>query len=231
MFVIESGGKPACVVIKATLAGNKYKNEWLDRPNRLKYFLKSRRTGDLEIFGEHFKPNAAILENQEIPIVTFVRQSKSDAFTYQGVFTFFNIHRLADDSKWFELVLSTEQLNETLADAQYVIKTFEEKVLKSLVGDREARLRRLSLSPETPPSRTRVVTYDFHRSADVVAEVLFRANGCCESCLKGAPFISRSKGMPYLEVHHRLPLAQGGLDRVENAVALCPNCHRQDHFG
>jgi 5-methylcytosine-specific restriction protein A len=42
----------------------------------------------------------------------------------------------------------------------------------------------------------------------------------------------RSKdGMPYLEVHHVKQLKDGGSDRIDNAVALCPNCHRKAHYG
>ncbi|WP_409033890.1 HNH endonuclease [Pseudomonas sp. JUb42] len=26
-------------------------------------------------------------------------------------------------------------------------------------------------------------------------------------------------------------IADGGLDTLENAVALCPNCHRASHYG
>lgn len=33
------------------------------------------------------------------------------------------------------------------------------------------------------------------------------------------------------EVHHKVPLSAGGDDTVENAIALCPNCHRKAHFG
>ncbi|MGB4922720.1 MAG: HNH endonuclease signature motif containing protein, partial [Candidatus Nitrotoga sp.] len=36
---------------------------------------------------------------------------------------------------------------------------------------------------------------------------------------------------PYLEVHHKMQLAKGGEDTVENALGLCPNCHRYSHFG
>ncbi|MFM0350878.1 HNH endonuclease [Paraburkholderia sp. RL17-347-BIC-D] len=28
-----------------------------------------------------------------------------------------------------------------------------------------------------------------------------------------------------------MPLAQGGPDTVANAIALCPNCHRERHYG
>lgn len=36
---------------------------------------------------------------------------------------------------------------------------------------------------------------------------------------------------PTLEVHHLRRLADGGSDTVANAVALCPNCHREIHYG
>ncbi|WP_414449152.1 HNH endonuclease [Burkholderia sp. 22PA0099] len=49
-------------------------------------------------------------------------------------------------------------------------------------------------------------------------------------CERPAPF-RRPNGSPYLEVHHRVRLADGGDDTVENAIALCPNCHREHHFG
>lgn len=36
---------------------------------------------------------------------------------------------------------------------------------------------------------------------------------------------------PFLEVHHVVPLADGGVDELGNAAALCPMCHRELHFG
>ena len=33
------------------------------------------------------------------------------------------------------------------------------------------------------------------------------------------------------DVHHRLPKAAGGLHTIQNAVVLCPNCHRVHHEG
>lgn len=42
---------------------------------------------------------------------------------------------------------------------------------------------------------------------------------------------NKSKGSPYLEVHHVRRLADGGSDTTENAVALCPNCHMELHYG
>lgn len=94
----------------------------------------------------------------------------------------------------------------------------------------QARLARLASAPRSP-ARCEKITQVFARNADVVVEVLFRANGICESCGKKAPFVRRTDGSPYLEVHHRTLLSEGGDDVVENAIALCPNCHRSKHYG
>ncbi|WP_080491885.1 HNH endonuclease [Burkholderia ubonensis] len=45
-----------------------------------------------------------------------------------------------------------------------------------------------------------------------------------------APF-QRSDGRQYLEARHRRRLADGGDDSIESAMALCPNCHRERHYG
>lgn len=67
------------------------------------------------------------------------------------------------------------------------------------------------------------------RDSRVVAWVLAVAGDTCEACGIQAPF-ERSDGTPYLEVHHVQQLADGGPDVVENAVGLCPNCHRALHY-
>lgn len=78
------------------------------------------------------------------------------------------------------------------------------------------------------PSRFERVVQEFARSPAVVAEVLRIAAGQCELCACAAPFL-RADGSPYFEVHHAHTLAEGGADTVDNAVALCPTCHRLLH--
>lgn len=80
------------------------------------------------------------------------------------------------------------------------------------------------------PARSITTSLSFARSKDVKVWVLRRAAGRCECCAQHAPF-QTVQGHPFLEVHHLRTLADGGSDRVSNAVALCPNCHRRLHFG
>ncbi|MDX1572894.1 MAG: HNH endonuclease signature motif containing protein [Methylophaga sp.] len=80
------------------------------------------------------------------------------------------------------------------------------------------------------PTKVQTTVTEFTRDPTVVAWVLAEAAGICEGCGKVAPF-SREDGSPFLEVHHVLRLADGGEDTTNNAVALCPNCHRELHYG
>lgn len=108
--------------------------------------------------------------------------------------------------------------------------SFERALSEAINRSPEERLRRLSDAPKLPKSII-VITRAFVRNPDVIAQALHRANGTCEGCKQTAPFMRQSDGSPYLEVHHRLPLSAGGEDTLENAVALCPNCHRRAHYG
>jgi hypothetical protein len=89
--------------------------------------------------------------------------------------------------------------------------------------------------PEPPignrsPRRVAGPDSDFIRCPMVAAWILQRCRGVCGYCGDAAPFV-RPNRQPYLEVHHVLPLSEGGPDTVDNAIALCPNCHRRVHHG
>ena len=78
------------------------------------------------------------------------------------------------------------------------------------------------------PGKRRVTTTSVTRDP-IVAEYVKRvAKGVCMLCGNPAPFNDK-KGDPYLESHHIKWLSKGGEDSPENAVALCPNCHKRMH--
>ncbi len=82
-----------------------------------------------------------------------------------------------------------------------------------------------------PAARRSRVRDDFVRNPFVVAAALIRANGTCEKPACGSALFETDRGAPYLEVHHVVPLGEGGHDAIENVAALCPHCHRELHFG
>ena len=92
---------------------------------------------------------------------------------------------------------------------------------------RDELLHRAKLASKNPGARE-VKTKQYQRNEYVAEEARRRANGICQLCEQTAPFKSKN-GIPYLEVHHVMWLANGGEDSLENTVALCPNCHRKMH--
>jgi hypothetical protein len=111
-----------------------------------------------------------------------------------------------------------------------VVSDFEKEVTKSIKDKPSTRKNRLNQASKIP-EKIQMTVFGFKRNPDVVAEVLLRADGICEQCNKNAPFTRKKDKTPYLEVHHRLMLSDGGEDTVKNAIAICPNCHRELHFG
>lgn len=80
----------------------------------------------------------------------------------------------------------------------------------------------------TSPEIEKVSVNRYRRSNAVVDYTKRRAKGVCQLCEKKAPFFDL-QGIPFLEVHHVIPLSEGGADKPYNTVALCPNCHRKMH--
>lgn len=73
------------------------------------------------------------------------------------------------------------------------------------------------------------ITSVYERSPQVRSYILKRAGGFCEWC--GQEGFKTLSGSIYLETHHIQPLSEDGSDTVDNVVALCPNHHREAHFG
>jgi hypothetical protein len=82
-----------------------------------------------------------------------------------------------------------------------------------------------------PAPRRESTGYEFVRNPFVVAGALLRADGCCEVPGCTRPLFVRDNGKPFLEVHHLVSLAEGGVDELPNVAALCPSCHREMHHG
>ncbi|MET4688832.1 HNH endonuclease [Sinorhizobium fredii] len=112
------------------------------------------------------------------------------------------------------------------------LPTSDPQSLETRIASAKARNRQGSPPPggSKEPLRVRREVFSFERDPEVVAWVLSAADGVCEICDLPAPFV-RSDGAPYLEVHHVRTLAEGGPDQCDNAVAVCPNCHRRLHHG
>jgi hypothetical protein len=86
----------------------------------------------------------------------------------------------------------------------------------------------LDQAGKNTPERRDVTASPFVRDPAVRRRVLERARGRCELC--GEAGFRTTGGALYLETHHVVALADGGIDHESNVVALCANDHRRAHY-
>lgn len=118
----------------------------------------------------------------------------------------------------------------TFFTAESIQLKFDQEIVKSTGLSSTERLKIISRSSPFPRQMI-VSNVVYQRNPNVVVERLDIAAGICERCKMKAPFIRAKDGTPYLEIHHTQRLSDGGSDTLENTIALCPNCHRELHFG
>lgn len=209
------------------------------------YWYKVTRTRKL---GEGGTQRAAlwtglkIAKKNDLPIVGILKDGATSQCTLLPSFAVKGIEFRGDDA-WLRLVssevgilnletisFSADRAFESMETADSLESKFQRAVAEASAITTTQRWARLAKRTGIP-RKIAALTYVFDRDPDVVAEVLFLAKGSCQRCGSRAPFNRKSDKTPYLEVHHRIRLADGGHDTVENAEALCPNCHRFKHYG
>ena len=97
-------------------------------------------------------------------------------------------------------------------------------------------ISKLDVPVAPPKSLPKKQEYHWNRDRIIVEQVLQSDKYLCEIDSKHKTFITRRNDQPYLEGHHLIPLARQeefkvSLDVYANIIGLCPNCHRQLHFG
>jgi hypothetical protein len=117
--------------------------------------------------------------------------------------------------------------SEVQAEAEQLERQPLDDLLARYAAQRGEPQRKKSGRPSTGVVRSRV--YD--RDPLVVAIAVKRANRKCEAA--GCQYVAflNAQGTPYVEVHHIVPLSEGGPDVIDNAACLCPAHHREVHVG
>ena len=146
-----------------------------------------------------------------------------------------NLLREADLEREFNrLWMSTAGNSEPALDAkaaqelaEAAARRLEDQGLDDLLARYHASLAVRPARPRASSATTRV----YERDQLVIAIARKRAGHRCEVPGCDHPPFMAADGLPYSEVHHVIPLAEGGEDRIENAACLCPSHHREVHLG
>ncbi|MEK3943530.1 NUDIX domain-containing protein [Paenibacillus sp. FSL H3-0310] len=225
IYLIGDEPKYQAIFIKATFSDGKYPNEWIEKFDVLKYYMFSFRS----VFKSEYKYNKAIIDSPKYGTPIYVFEKENEKCLLKGIYQYVkHEHEPSDDSRWFILnKVNSFETQKVVTQNEYD-QEINKQVSKSKRRNRSDRRNRLK-EAEKVPSTVTVTSTQFVRNGDVIVEVLERSKGICEECKKPAPFLRRDF-TPYLEVHHVKPLSEGGEDTVENAKAVCPNCHRAAHY-
>jgi len=167
--------------------------------------LPSKQTG----YGAYYK----VLNDKLHEIKDFLKTDLTTldlflGYIYDKPQEYFEEYKVFDDLEEFEEYSST------------IIPT------KSI--DKEKLLR--MIKKRKTPKELNYTVKQYYRNPNVTTLALLRASGTCEYCNEPAPFL-RTDGSPYLEAHHLIPLSKKGNDDIDNVSAICPNCHKELHFG
>lgn len=224
IYLIGDEPNYQAIFIKATFTDGKYPNEWIQKYDVLKYYMYSLKN----VFKSDYKYNAAIINSPKYGVPIYVFEKQAEKCSLKGIYKYERDEAdPVNGSKWFVL----KKLNSLDINKAVTLREYEQEVNKqvsvSRTRNKTERRERLKTAPKAPGTVS-VTSTQFVRNGDVIVEVLERAKGICEDCRRPAPFL-RKDLTPYLEVHHIKPLSEGGEDTVENAKALCPNCHRAAH--
>lgn len=127
-----------------------------------------------------------------------------------------------------ETIAVNEEMDEQLIHALAIDKDEKEADIPENHYTRIAKPR-----PEAIVINGRKV---YPRKASVAAEAIALSGYKCEICADHPTFVRRNNGKPYMEPHHLVPMSyqdhfDNSLDRKENIVSLCSNCHNEIHYG
>jgi hypothetical protein len=81
------------------------------------------------------------------------------------------------------------------------------------------------------PRTYRTSTTAFERDPLVVAIARVRSDHSCEVPACAHPPFFTTDGRRFVEVHHIVPLGEGGEDTTDNVACVCPAHHREAHHG
>lgn len=222
IYLIGDEPNYQAIFIKATLKNGAYPNEWIKVNEELKYYMYSLKDN----YDPEYKFNQAIINSDNIPIYVFIKEGT--VCTLNGIYE--NVEYVVEDdgSKWFRL----KKINSIDADVPMTKEEYDNELNKKVEeAEKSSEGKESKEIGNKNPKKVKTLVNEFERDPEVIVEVLKRADGVCEECNENAPFRRKSDGTPYLEVHHEKPLSEDGEDTVDNAVALCPNCHAEAHYG
>ena len=147
-----------------------------------------------------------------------------------------NSKKVSDEIKKKAREILYKETSSKLVNDDIEDETFLEKVNNSIVYGNDCHFE-YDNSPKKPKKKTEINSIKYSRSQTVAKNALSKANFCCEYDESHYVFKRKNSEKNYTEPHHLVPLSainefpNVDLDREQNVVSLCSNCHNILHYG
>ncbi|MHA8138309.1 HNH endonuclease [Lactobacillaceae bacterium Scapto_B20] len=221
-----------CLVLIAKENGNLYPDKW-DGDTLL--YTGMGKIGDQSFYDRQNK-TLFELNSSNVRVFLFV-QTSVNHYTYYGPVKLakqpYYTNALDEQSKTRRVAMfpltpisnldQIHRINQQTIRDSHAQQTRQLK--KQTVQQLSATLAAQQFTADQPVSKRIVAKTVLEPNPIVIALAKKLSAGICQLCRQPAPF--KFKNEPYLEVYYLTPLANGGVDELTNAVALCPNCHQK----
>lgn len=202
------------IVILCNINGNKYKNEWIEKNNVLKYYAYGLLVNGVKTYKIEYSDNDAIVKSgNNYPIYAFVRDGVNRKYKYEGEFFLLTVSTEADGAIYF--ILSRKSTN-TLELSKYPIYDNE----NFYEGQAKERLHKYK---ERNPVVIKKAKERFKElNGKLYCEI-------CEFCFED---VYGALGRDYIEGHHTIPVAdlnENDVTNISDILLVCSNCHRMIH--
>lgn len=205
----------ANAVVLCTIGGASYANEWVQKPDTLKYYLEGRVSEGKKTYNPNIKSNSSVSNSSaDRPILIFVRNHSKEKFTYYGKFVSQSITKEADGGMYFIL----QRLNTSFKIGELISSEDDE-------GFPEGRIKeRLHKSRERNQRLVKAAKNSFKE---------IHGHLYCEVCgFDFEKFYGPGLGNDFIEAHHKLPISElndGDTTQISDLAMVCSNCHRMLH--
>ena len=157
---------------------------------------------------------------------------------WKGFWTNYGILRIESEDFWGLLSNSKCIPGISATDSELENRADEELILEIDAEDMSAGSTApvINNSAISAPPKNNQTRQAYKRDRKVADNALKNAGHQCEYNNRHVSFIRRGKNYKYCEPHHLVPMKyqvsfSNSLDREENIVSLCSNCHNQIHYG
>jgi 5-methylcytosine-specific restriction protein A len=207
-------------------SGEKYGYDDELREDGTLLYYGEGRVGPMEFTANNGNTKVRDHAERGLSLYVFEETATDGVMSYVGEYEY-------ENHEWTE---GDDQNNDTRDAIRFILKpaggdeivfedtNLEDASVRELFEAASESMERTSRTSTTSSGTT------YNRSELPRKFALKSADGICQGCGEKGPFYTNN-GERFLEVHHLRRLSDGGPDRPENVIALCPNCHRKRHRG